>query len=322
MYVITGCAGFIGFHMSQYLLKKKIKVLGIDSLNHYYSKKLKKDRLDNLHKYQNFEFHKINLSKRNNLNEILKNKENLKIIHFAAQPGVIYSFKNPKSYYENNVLATKNLLKSIKNLKIEQFLYISSSSVYGNKTKYPINESAKLKPINYYAKTKIECEKIIKTQKNINFSTKILRPFTVYGPFGRPDMLILKLLTHLKKKKVISIYNFGKYLRDFTYIDDVVKIIFKLSLKKNIKIKTFNICASKPIEINQILKLMNFYSKKFIKIKYKPKRKGEMLITFGSNKNLLKYIKHKQFTKFAVGLKKTINWYKNYRNKNYLELHK
>ncbi len=322
MYLITGCAGFIGFHMSLYLLKKKIKVLGIDSLNHYYSKNLKKDRLNNLYKYKNFEFHKINLSKRNNLNKLLKNKDTFNVIHFAAQPGVIYSFKNPKSYYENNVLATKNLLDIIKDCKINQFLYISSSSVYGDKKKYPINESAKLKPINYYAKTKIECEKIIKSKKNLNFSIKILRPFTVYGPFGRPDMLILKLLTYLKKKKVISIYNFGKYLRDFTYIDDVVEIIFKLSLKKNTKIKTFNICASRPIEINEILKLINSYSKKFIKINYKPKRKGEMLITFGSNKNLLNYIKHKQFTKFAVGLKKTINWYKNYQNKSNLELHR
>ena len=235
----------------------------------------------------------------------------------------MYSYKNPKTYYENNILATRNLVEVTKKLKILQFLFISSSSVYGDKKKYPIKENVQLIPINYYAKTKIECENIVhKNFKNANHSTKILRPFTVYGPFGRPDMLILKMLTFIKKNKEICIYNFGNYLRDFTYVEDVVEILFKLSLKKNLRIKTFNICASKPIKINDILKLVKKYLKKSFKIKYFPKRKGEMLITYGSNKNLLRFIKFRKFTTFNVGLKKTINWYKKYSHKNYLELHK
>lgn len=323
MYLITGCAGFIGFHMCKYLIKKKIKVLGIDNLNKYYSKKLKLDRLKILKKNKNFTFYNVDLRNKKKLQSLLINFKNFNIIHFAAQPGVIYSYKNPNSYYENNILATKNLVSITKKLDISQFIFISSSSVYGDKKKYPIKEISKLNPINFYAKTKIKCEKIIHQNfKNSKHSTKILRPFTVYGPFGRPDMLILKMLTLIRKKKLINIYNYGNYLRDFTYIDDVVEIIFKLSLKKNIKIQTFNVCASKPIKINDILKMFKSIFNKSFKIRYKPKRKGEMEITYGSNLKLLKLLKNKNFIKFNVGLKRTILWYKNYSNKSFLELYK
>ena len=323
MYLITGCAGFIGFHMCQLLLKKNIAVIGIDNLNPYYSKKLKISRLDILKKNKFFKFHNIDLCDKKKLGLILKDLKNLKIMHFAGQPGVIYSYKNPKSYYENNVVATKNLVEAVNKIKILQFLFISSSSVYGNQKKYPIQEKAKLIPINYYANTKIKCEKIIKENfKDSQHSTKILRPFTVFVPYGRPDMLILKMLTYLDKNKKIDIYNYGKYLRDFTYVEDVVKILFKLSKVNNSKIKTFNICASKPIEINYILKIFEKFLKKSLKINYKPKRKGEMITTYGSNKSLVKFINYKKFTSFEVGLKETINWYKKFSYKSYLELHK
>ena len=323
MYLITGCAGFIGFHMCQYLLKKKLNVIGIDSINEYYSKKLKLNRLKLLKKNKTFKFNNINLCEKKKLERALRKTDNLKIIHFAAQPGVMYSYKNPKSYFANNILATKNLVEVSKKLNILQFLFISSSSVYGDKKKYPIKENTQLIPKNYYAKTKIQCENIIKKNfKKSNHSTKILRPFTVYGPFGRPDMLILKMLTYIRKNKELSIYNFGNYLRDFTYVEDVVEILFKLSLKKNLKIKTFNICASKPIKINDLLKIFKKFLKRSFKIKYFPKRKGEMLVTYGSNENLLKFINFRKFTTFNIGLKKTINWYKKYPHKNYFELHK
>ena len=133
MYLITGCAGFIGFHMCKYLIKKKIKVLGIDNLNKYYSKKLKLDRLKILKKNKNFTFHNIDLRNKKKLLSLLSNFKKLNIIHFAAQPGVIYSYKNPNSYFENNILATKNLVSITKKLDISQFIFISSSSVYGDK---------------------------------------------------------------------------------------------------------------------------------------------------------------------------------------------
>jgi len=322
MYLVTGCAGFIGFHMCEFLLNKGIKIIGIDNLNKYYSKDLKLKRLFILKKKKLFKFFNIDLSKKN-LDQILMNNKNLKIIHFAAQPGVIYSYKNPKSYYDNNILATNNLILSVKKIKIDQFIFISSSSVYGDQKKYPINENAKLKSINYYAETKIQCEKNIRKKfHKSSHSTKIIRPFTVYGPYGRPDMLILKMLTLIKKRKKINIFNHGKHLRDFTYVADVVKIIYQLSNIKNKDIKTFNICASNPIEIKKVVKLFEILLNKKIMVNNLPKRRGEMKITYGSNKHLLKFINFKKFKPFKDGLKETINWYKKFKYKKLLELHK
>lgn len=322
MYLITGCAGFIGFHMCNILLNKGENVIGVDNLNKYYSQDLKLKRLSVLKKKKLFEFFNIDLSKKK-IDQILLNKKNIKIIHFAAQPGVIYSYKNPKSYYDNNIVATDKLIKSVKKIKIEQFIFISSSSVYGDQKKYPIKENAKLKSINYYAETKIQCEKKIRKKfHKSSHSTKIIRPFTVYGPYGRPDMLILKILTLIKKRNKINIFNYGKHLRDFTYVSDVVKIIYQLSNIKNKDIKTFNICASNPIEIKKVLKLFEILLNKKILVNNLPKRQGEMKITYGSNKKLLKFINFKKFMPFKDGLRETINWYKNFKYKKLLELHK
>lgn len=322
MYIVTGSAGFIGFHLSLFLLKKKERVIGIDSLNEYYSTSLKKKRLAILKQNELFSFYKINLCNSLKLKKFFKKFNNFKLIHLAAQPGVIYSFKNPKSYFKNNVQATKNLINLILDKNILNFIFVSSSSVYGNQARYPIKENAKLKSLNYYANTKIICEKFIKRKLDKKKAVKIVRPFTVYGPFGRPDMFILKFLNFFRKKKILDVYNFGEHVRDFTYVEDVVKIIYDLSNLKNNKIKTFNICASKPVKINKIIKYFEKILKKKIYINYKPRRKGEMEITFGSNNKLKKYLKIKKFTSINAGLKKTIKWYINFPKKNLLNLHK
>ena len=257
MYLVTGCAGFIGFHFSKHLIKNKIKIIGIDNINSYYSKNYKLDRLNILNKSKYFRFYKIDLNNKSKMSSIFEKNNITKVIHFAAQPGVIYSYKNPESYKKNNVDATKNLVQLISKNKITKFIFCSSSSVYGDHKKYPIKENFKLQPKNYYAKTKIECENIVKKKlKNSNCSTSIIRPFTVYGPFGRPDMLLLKIMTNLIKNKTINIYNYGKHLRDFTYIEDVIKIVFKISKLLNKKTNLFNICASNPIEINDVINLI------------------------------------------------------------------
>ena len=323
MYVVTGCAGFIGFHLTKFLLNKNFEVIGIDSLNNYYSKKLKIERLNILKKEKKFNFFKIDLSNKKKINQLFNKLNKFKLIHLAAQPGVVYSFKNPESYYKNNVLATKVLVDEIKKKKIDQFIFVSSSSVYGNQKKYPIKEDAKLKPINYYASTKILCEKYIKNKlKYFNSSIKIIRPFTVYGPFGRPDMLILKYLNFIKRKKKIDIFNYGNHLRDFTYVNDVVRIIYQLSKIKNDKIQTFNICASKPIKIDKILNYFEKILNKRIPVNKKPKRVGEMDITFGSNNKLKKFIKFQNFISIKTGLKNTIEWYKKFKKKELFDLYK
>ncbi len=320
MYIVTGCAGFIGFHFSKFLIEKKIKIIGIDNINSYYSKNYKLDRLNILKKSKHFKFYKIDLNNKKKLSLIFQKNKITKVIHFAAQPGVIYSYKNPQSYKKNNVKATKNLVEFIIRNKIKKFIFCSSSSVYGDHKRYPIKENFKLKPINYYAKTKIECEKIIKKKlDNLECSTSIIRPFTVYGPYGRPDMLLLKIMTSLRLKKKINIYNYGKHLRDFTYIDDVIKIVFKISNLLNPKINFLNICASNPIEINNVINLIQKNEKKIMKLNFLKKRKGEMQITYGSNFKLIKFIKKYKFTKFESGYKKTLSWFKKYKNKKYLE---
>ena len=202
MYLITGCAGFIGFHMCEFLLKKKYKVVGIDNLNPYYSTNYKNHRVLILKKNKNFKFYKFDLNQKKKISDLFSKNTFTKVLHFAAQPGVEY-FQQAKSYYKNNVIATDILIDQIKKNKIKHFIFSSSSSVYGDHKKYPIDENFKFKPKNYYAKTKITCEKLInKKLKNSGISVKIIRPFTVYGPYGRPDMLILKLLSLIKRKKL------------------------------------------------------------------------------------------------------------------------
>ncbi len=317
MYLVTGCAGFIGFHMCKLLLKKNYKVLGIDNLNSYYSTKYKKFRISNLKKDKKFVFYKFDLSQKKKIEKLFSKYEFSNVIHLAAQPGVIYSYKNPQSYYKNNVIATNFLVDQIKKNKIKHFIFSSSSSVYGDHKKYPINENFKFRPKNFYAKTKITCEKLIKRKlKNTSTSIKIIRPFTVYGPYGRPDMLILKLLSLIKRDKIIKIYDFGNQLRDFTFVRDVVSIIYLLSKKTDPNLKIFNICASKPIKINDIILLVQNILNEKIKLNYQDKRKGEMKITYGSNIKLMKYINFKKFTNIKDGLNETIRWFKKFKNKS------
>tara|TARA_Y100001958_G_C21245895_1_gene575914 strand:- start:1123 stop:2073 length:951 start_codon:yes stop_codon:yes gene_type:complete len=310
IYLVTGCAGFIGFHLSNNLLKNtKNKVYGIDSLNNYYSTKIKKERLKILKKKKNFFFKKIDLIDKKKI-RIFFSKINLDyVFHLAGQPGVLYSFKNPKSYKSNNILATKNLLNEVNKNKIRKFIFASSSSVYGDQKRYPIKETFKVRPINYYASTKIVCEKLIR-RSFANYKSKfiIFRFFTVYGPYGRPDMFIHKLLNKAKKKKVIKLHNFGKNLRDYTYIDDVVKILKNCIKLEDLKLNIFNICKSQPIETNKLIKKIQKSLKRNIKFKLIPKVKGEMYITHGSNQRIIKSFKL-GFTSIDKGIEKTIKAY-------------
>lgn len=325
MILVTGCSGFIGFNLCLDLLKKGQKIIGIDSLNTYYSLKLKKQRLNILKKNKKFEFRKINLTQKDKLETIFREKKLTTIFHLASQPGVTYSFKNPKAYKDNNIRATLNLARLSKKFLVKKIIFTSSSSVYGDQVKFPITEKTKLKPKNYYATTKISCEKILKKiyfNKNQNFLF-ITRPFTVYGEFGRPDMLFLKIMKQINKKKQISVYNYGNYVRDFTYVKDVVKSLINLEkyYKKNKLV--INICASKPIKITEfifeILRLCKIDKKKFpYLVNYLPRRKGEMTKTYGSNNLLKKTLKINKFSNYQTGLRNTFNWYKNFKHKKIL----
>ena len=309
--IVTGSSGFIGFHLANFLSKTN-KVLGIDNHNNYYSKYIKKKRLLILKKNKNFFFKNINLKSYNKLNQIFKKFNPDIIFHLAGQPGVLYSLKNPKTYKINNTLVTRNLCKISKQYKLKKFIFASSSSVYGDQKKFPIKENFKVNPKNPYAKTKLESEKIvIKKFKKSGTKYTIFRFFTVFGPFGRPDMFIHKFLNSIKKNQKIKLYNNGFNLRDFTYIDDVVEILSK-NILNTPKSKILNICRSKPIITTDLVSIIEKIYKKNIKIQKIGFVKGEMLKTHGSNKLLKRNFQNVKFTDIKYGLKKTIKFFKKY----------
>ncbi len=309
--LVTGSSGFIGYHLSKKLLKnKKNLVIGLDNNNNYYSIKIKNFRLKSLKKKNNFKFFQVDISNKKKINNIFKKFRPQIVFHIAGQPGVLYSFKNPLSYKINNINATRNICNISKQYNVEKFIFASSSSVYGDQKSFPIKENFRKKPKNYYAKTKLKCEKDIKKILHLT-KTKLMifRFFTIYGPLGRPDMFIHKLLNSIKKNKKINLYNNGQNLRDFTYIDDVLKI-FQMCLNKLPKNNILNICRSKPIKTIELVKIIEKLYRKHSNKKYLGVVKGEMFKTHGCNKLLKKNFKNIKFVSVENGLKKTISIFK------------
>ena len=255
--LITGCCGFIGFNFSKFLLEKNknIKIYGLDNLNNYYSVDLKKKRLQQLKKYKNFKFYYGDITNKELLDRVFKDRFD-SVFHLAAQAGVRYSIINPKTYIHNNIVGFFNILNICKIKKINKFFYASSSSVYGDNKLYPLKENFSLAPKNMYGLTKKINEDIIRVfSSNSLFRAIGLRFFTVYGEWGRPDMLITKyLIAKNKKNGIFYLNNFGNHYRDFTYIKDVCAIMYLL-LKKSIKKKhqVFNVCSNKPVKITNII---------------------------------------------------------------------
>ena len=227
---VTGSSGFIGFHLSKKLLENGHSVHGFDSMNKYYDVKLKIDRLKILKKYEKFSFTKNKLENKKILTNILLKLKPKAIIHLAAQAGVRYSIENPKVYIESNIIGTYNIIELAKKINIKHLLIASSSSVYGANKKLPFTEIDKTETqLSVYAATKKSTESIAHSYSNIwKIPITMLRFFTVYGPWGRPDMALFKFTKGIINKKKIDIYNRGRMYRDFTYIDDIVDGIYKL----------------------------------------------------------------------------------------------
>ena len=315
--LITGVAGFIGFSVAQKILKNKdIKIVGIDNLNKYYSTKLKLKRLKILNKEKNFKFYKVDLVNKKKVEDIFKKNNFDLVLNFAAQAGVRYSYENPKSYTDSNIIGFINLVDIIKNFKIKRFIFASSSSVYGDEKPFPKSEKSETNPINLYSLSKLSNEQFAYS-KGKSIKTKIigLRFFTIYGPWGRPDMMIMKYLIASKKNKKFPLYNKGDHYRDFTYIDDAINICEKL-IYKNFKKKfdIFNICSSKPLLITKVIKEIDKYTKKPVIIK-KGRDKADVYKTYGDNKKIQNYLnKRIKFTDYKKGVQRTCSWYlKNYK---------
>ncbi|MDC3165295.1 GDP-mannose 4,6-dehydratase [Candidatus Pelagibacter sp.] len=316
--LITGVAGFIGFSFAEYLLKNsnKLKVHGIDNMDDYYSVKLKKRRLQLLKKYKNFSFKKIDITDKKKIQKYINLNKFNKIFHFAAQAGVRYCLENPLKYIKVNIFGFLNIIQAVRDNKIKKFFYASSSSVYGEVEKFPIKEDTNLNPKNIYGNTKKINEFIAKYYfKNFKVSSVGLRFFTIYGKWGRPDMLLIKLLQSQKKNKSIYLNNKGNHYRDFTSINNVNIILNKLMRKNIYGSQVFNICSGKPIFILDIIKLIEKKAGNIKKIAT-VKNPADVYKTHGCNKKILNYLKLKKIdVKYEKNIISLINWF--YQKKIY-----
>ena len=308
--LITGVAGFIGYSLAKSFVSKKYKVIGIDNFDDYYSVKLKKKRLEILHKNKNFQFFKIDFTNKKLINKFFTKKKIDCIFHLGAQAGVRYSLINPTKYFNTNIIGFSYILQNCIKYKIKKIFYASSSSVYGDINKFPLKENLKLFPKNIYSKSKQINEQMASDiSKTFKLNIVGLRFFTVYGPWGRPDMFLMKFLNSIYNKKKFYLFNKGNHTRDFTYIDDAVEIMNALFKKKLKGHHIFNICSNKPLHLSEIIKNIDLYSGKLPKIIFKTFQKADVLKTHGDNKKVKRVTKFKRFTKINSGIKKTVDWY-------------
>ena len=327
---ITGAAGFIGFHAAKKFLDKGFNVHGFDSINNYYDVKLKKSRLSILKKYKNFSFTKGLLENQKLLNlSVTKFKPSI-IIHLAAQAGVRYSIDNPDVYLNSNIIGTFNVIKIANKIGVKHLIIGSSSSVYGANKKIPFQEIDKTDhQVSFYAATKKSTESLAHSYSSLwKLPITMLRFFTVYGPFGRPDMAYYKFTKKILEGKKIDLYNRGKMYRDYTYVDDIVDGIYKLINKipsqnsKN-KFKKDSLSPVAPFRILNIgntkkiflLDFINTLEKELnIKIKknYLPMQKGDVHSTLSDSSLLKRITGYNPKTNYKVGIRKFLNWYLSY----------
>ncbi len=318
--LITGAAGFIGFHLSQKLLKQGYQVIGIDNLNSYYDVTLKKSRLEQLKKYKIFRFYQVNIADRNHISQILTQNKLDYVVHLAAQAGVRYSLENPHAYVDSNLVGFVNILEGCRHQNIKHLVYASSSSVYGKNKKIPFaTEDNVDHPVSLYAATKRANELMAHTYSHLyNLPTTGLRFFTVYGAWGRPDMAYFLFTKSILEEKPIKVFNYGKMQRDFTYIDDIVEGIVRVinhiphTENSSVPYKIYNIGNNQPIELADFIEVLeNCIGKKAIK-EFLPMQPGDVPVTYADVNDLIKDVGFQPNTPLEVGLEKFVSWYKNY----------
>ena len=301
--VVTGCAGFIGSHLCENLLKRGDNILGIDIINDYYDLKKKEKNLEILRKYKNFEFRKEDICD----TKSISNWKPDKICHLASMAGVRYSIQNPSLYEKINIGGFIHILEeSVKN-KIENVVYASSSSVYGLNKKVPFSEEDPIKTCNSpYACSKMAMELFAKTYYQLYGISNIgLRFFTVYGPRGRPDMAPFKFLNSIKEGKEILKYGDGTTSRDYTYVDDIVSgIVSALDNKNKIKCEIYNLGNSNPVSLNKFIELCEKVSNKKAKIKQIGEQLGDVPHTYADINKAKRDLDYNPKTKLEDGLKK------------------
>ena len=333
--LVTGSAGFIGFHITKYLIEKNKHVIGIDNLNNYYSVSLKKKRLNELKniskikKNRKYKFYKVDISNYRRLKSLFKKYKFDYVINLAAQAGVRYSIIKPSTYVKSNLIGFSNILELSKKFKIKHLIYASTSSVYGSNKILPFKETQKVDhPIQFYAATKRANELMAHSYSSMFLlPTTGLRFFTVHGPWGRPDMALFKFSERIYKNKLVNIYNYGNHTRSFTDIDDVVKSIFKLIKKipkknNNNKLNSephtstspfriFNIGSNKRVNIVKYLKQIAKIMNKKVKYQYLSKQPGDVDHTSADSTLLKKAINFKVTSSPEKVISSFVNWFLN-----------
>lgn len=329
--IITGVAGFIGFHIAMLLLDKGYQIIGIDNLNTYYDPKIKKDRLLILERYNNFIFREIDLKDKPLADNLFANYKPDYVINLAAQAGVRYSIENPYAYVDSNLIGFINVLEACRNYPVKHLLYASSSSVYGSNKKIPFSTNHQVDhPVSLYAATKKSNELMAHTYSHLyGIPTTGIRFFTVYGPWGRPDMAYFAFTKNIIEGNPIKVFNHGNMERDFTYIDDIVEGIYKLiSLipKPNkdwdeskdglstsfAPYKIYNIGNNQPVKLEKFISVLeDKIGKKAEKI-YMDMQPGDVLRTYADVSDLERDIAFKPNTSIEDGLGKFVDWYREY----------
>jgi UDP-glucuronate 4-epimerase len=332
--LVTGAAGFIGFHTVNKLIEEGFTIVGLDNINDYYEPLLKyarlketgieKDqiiwfKLTNSIKFSNYSFVRMNLEDKQQLFSLFQNEKFDYVINLAAQAGVRYSLENPDVYIQSNIIGFHNVLEACKNYPPKHLVHASSSSVYGSNAKIPFEETDKTdSPVSLYAATKKSNELMAHCYSDLyDLKISCLRFFTVYGPWGRPDMAPMLFANAILNEKPIKIFNNGDMQRDFTYVDDIVSGIFNLLIKIEdpLKFEVFNIGNGSPIDLMEFIETIENELKITSKKNFLPMQDGDVPKTWANRNKLENRIEISQKTELQIGIAKFIDWYKNFYQK-------
>ena len=315
-YLVTGAAGFIGFHVSRALLERGDRVVGLDNLNDYYDVSLKKARLALLEDQQQFVFYREDLANMDGLNRVFGENRIQVVCNMAAQAGVRYSLINPFAYQSSNMEGFLNVIHLAQEHKVENFVYASSSSVYGNNKKIPFSVQDRVdKPISLYAATKKANELVAHTYSHLyGLPCSGLRLFTVYGPWGRPDMALFIFTDAILKGQPIEVYNFGKMRRDFTYIDDIVQGVLA-SMDRPVPYAIYNLGNSRAVDLLYFIECIEKELGKKAEKKMLPMQPGDVAETYADISESERDLGFQPATGIEEGIARFISWYKSYYGK-------
>ncbi len=329
--LVTGAAGFIGMHVSQILLERGDEVVGLDNLNEYYDVNLKKSRLARLQQRPGFRFVRLDLADREGMERLFREHQFQRVVHLAAQAGVRYSLVNPHAYIDSNLVGTFHLLEGCRANSVEHVVYASTSSVYGANTKMPFSTHQPADhPISLYAATKKANEMMAHSYSMLHgLPTTGLRFFTVYGPFGRPDMALFQFTQNILDGRPIDVFNFGRHRRDFTYVDDIAEGVVRAldhvaapdpgwsstepdPSSSSAPFRLYNIGNSRPVELMRYIEVLEQYLGRKAEKNFLPMQPGDVPATFADVDDLVAAVGYRPNTPVEVGVPRFVEWYLEY----------